>query len=462
MSDAGRKTVFIFITHGFHVRNILYTNILGRLAEKCNVVIFCPREDLDNFKKEFEGGNVSVEAIFSSSSRFEKMMSEVRRYLFTNPARNKTNNIFILNMRKEKPVKYYLLITCNNIFGRFRVLRELWIYIERLFVNGAEYERIFNNYKPNVVLTATYGTQPDEIRFLRCAKRMGVKSISIVPSWDNLSSKGIIGERPDKIAVWGDVMKTEAIEIHDYHEDDILIAGAPQFDWCAHKELFKSRDEFCTEMGLDPKKKIICYGTITPKYFPHNTEIIEILADCIRRAVFSYPCQVLVRLHPQVVDDGIWSDKLSDYLALEKKYPFIRCDIPKVKKWNNITPPDRADGLHLAELLYHSDVCLNPGSTLTVDAAIEDTPVIGIGFDGHKEKPYENSIRRWYDFTYYKPVIETGGVRIAHSKEDLVSLINAYLGNHSMDREGRKKIIDIECYKIDGKAGERIANYLLK
>lgn len=133
-----------------------------------------------------------------------------------------------------------------------------------------------------------------------------------------------------------------------------------------------------------------------------------------------------------------------------------------MKRWNNITPPDRADGLHLAELLYHSDVCLNPGSTLTVDTAIEDTPAIGIGFDGYKEKDYEDSIKRFFDFTHHIPAVAACAIKIAKNREEMVSLINAYLKDPALDREGRGKVVNIECYRIDGKAGERIADYLLQ
>ena len=68
-----------------------------------------------------------------------------------------------------------------------------------------------------------------------------------------------------------------------------------------------------------------------------------------------------------------------------------------------------------------------PASTLAIDACALGAPVIGVGFDGHQTKPYNQSVRRTFDFTHYRRIVELGGLRIAESKEMLIAEINAYL-----------------------------------
>ena len=53
------------------------------------------------------------------------------------------------------------------------------------------------------------------------------------------------------------------------------------------------------------------------------------------------------------------------------------------------------------------------------------------------------------------------GVRLAKSREDLIKYVNMYLKDPSIDREGRKRMVVEQCYKFDGKSGERIANHVL-
>ena len=42
-----------------------------------------------------------------------------------------------------------------------------------------------------------------------------------------------------------------------------------------------------------------------------------------------------------------------------------------------------------------------------------DTPVVNIAFDGHDEKPFLDSSRRFYQYTHYKPLVDVGAVRVA-------------------------------------------------
>jgi hypothetical protein len=57
--------------------------------------------------------------------------------------------------------------------------------------------------------------------------------------------------------------------------------------------------------------------------------------------------------------------------------------------------------------------------------------------------------------------MKTGGVRIARNVDELIKFINMYLSNPKLDSEGRKRIVREQCYKVDGRVGERIAKYIL-
>ena len=128
-------------------------------------------------------------------------------------------------------------------------------------------------------------------------------------------------------------------------------------------------------------------------------------------------------------------------------------------RWN----PTKADVIHLASTLKYSDLIINVSSTLVIEAAIFDTPIINIGFDGYQNKSYLESVRRYYDYyTHYLNIIKSGGVKIAKSPGELISLINQYLENPSLDKEGRKRIVQEQLWKFDGKSAERVAEYVAK
>src|SRR6185436_10472264 len=111
--------------------------------------------------------------------------------------------------------------------------------------------------------------------------------------------------------------------------------------------------------------------------------------------------------------------------------------------------PSRDNRLHLANTLKHSDVIVNVASTIAIEAAILDTPVVNIAFDGNDEKPFLDSSRRFYQYTHYKPLVDIGAVRVAPSTAALVSEVAAYLADPARDHAGRARAASELCHKVD-------------
>jgi hypothetical protein len=53
-------------------------------------------------------------------------------------------------------------------------------------------------------------------------------------------------------------------------------------------------------------------------------------------------------------------------------------------------------------------------------------------------------------------------VKVAGSLQELINGVNAYLENPDLDKAGRKRIRDEQCWRLDGKSGERIASFVLE
>ena len=120
-----------------------------------------------------------------------------------------------------------------------------------------------------------------------------------------------------------------------------------------------------------------------------------------------------------------------------------------------------AGDAHLADLLYNSDVVIAFASTLAIDAAVFNKPIVFIGFDGDK-RPYWQGLRRYYDYDHQSSMLKTGGVKLAKNMEELIAFTKQYLNNPQLDEAGRKKIIQERCWKLDGKSGARLAEVILQ
>ena len=117
----------------------------------------------------------------------------------------------------------------------------------------------------------------------------------------------------------------------------------------------------------------------------------------------------------------------------------------------------------LANLLYHADVVVTGASTITIDAAVLDRPVINVAFDGKHTLPEHQSIRKnYFRFTHYIALVKTKGMRLVFSEGELIGWIKKYLANPSLDKEERKQMVHDFVGFTDGRSVERIVSAVME
>lgn len=78
-------------------------------------------------------------------------------------------------------------------------------------------------------------------------------------------------------------------------------------------------------------------------------------------------------------------------------------------------------------------------------------------FDGQEnDLPIYKSVRRWYVCDYYKEILSFKSTYLAYSADELKNSINDILENGDKFGKERRELIERFCYKLDGKAGERL------
>ena len=156
------------------------------------------------------------------------------------------------------------------------------------------------------VTRVNFGT--NDAGVIRAAQAVGVPVGLVVWSWDNLTSKGLIHERPDKLFVWNDLQAREAADLHGIDPATIEVTGAPRFD------AFWARKESASRDGL------LGSGVSTPARRRRSTSARRSSSSrtsgrssrsgwrrCGRAATrCSSDANVLVRPHPSLVD--VWAE----------------------------------------------------------------------------------------------------------------------------------------------------------
>ncbi|HJZ72595.1 MAG TPA: CDP-glycerol glycerophosphotransferase family protein [Vicinamibacterales bacterium] len=316
-------------------------------------------------------------------------------------------------------------------------------------------DRLFEQERPALLVTSSPGLIFSEFPLLRTAVRRRVRSMAIDPSWDNFTNKLLPARRVDRLIVWNDLMKQQAIEFHGYQEDEIRVAGTPQWDLYFGAGATQPRDVFFRQIGADPARKLVTLTTTPRELYPHHDHVLRVLADAVRSGAWRHDVQVLVRLHPR--------DDRAAYAAFER-LPHVIIEKPfrsTVRAGDGLAiDVTEENQRHLADTLRHSDVVVNVASTIAIEAAIFDTPVVNISFDGETASPWARSARRYYRFTHYLNITRHGAVRVAETPEQLVAHVGRYLDDAALDREGRRRVVAEQCQFTDGRASERVAAFV--
>ncbi len=319
------------------------------------------------------------------------------------------------------------------------------------------YLPLLDRLRPDLVITASPGNiAPMDAPLIRDAQARGIPTLCLVFSWDNLAgAKGLLPTRPDHLAVWNCLQWQEAIDLHFYRPEQVTVVGPTQFDLYQAPGTFDSREMFCRRLGLDPARKIVTV-MVAGQRSSENTYIIDMLLAARASGRLPADTQLVCRPHPRVRPE-----KNRQAYARYAHRADVVLDVPDSYldsvKWN----PTRAEMRHLANTLKHSDVIVNIASTVTIEAAICDTPVVNLGFSTLDPEKFRRVIveRAWK--YHYRYVRDSGSTIFAMDEEEAVAGVNRYLADPALHRPERKRLAEQLCEWLDGRSSERTAALIL-
>ncbi len=455
-------TILVSVPHGAAAGNMLRHGLLGRLldaAADLRVVLASPLSRDAGFVREFAHPRVVFEDLPAHTpAGLERRLLGLMQACYLESGITESVRI----RRAEAQAKG----TIRWIGAKARLARTLMPAIARprsrydlsdRFVSHPQADALFDRYQPSLLVTSSPGLILSEVPLLRTAVRRRVRALAIDPSWDNFTNKLLPVRRVDRLLVWNDLMKQQAVDLHGYTPAEVRIAGTPQWDLYFRDGTITSREAYFRQIGADPSCKLITVTTTPRELYPHHDHVLRVLMRAMASGVWREPAQLLVRLHPR--------DELGVYAEFEGA-PHVMIEKPfrsTVKAGDGLAVDITAENQrHLANTMRHSDVVVNVASTLAIEAAIFDTPVVNVAFDGETPSDWVRSARRYYSFTHYTNITRHGAVRVAGTPEQLIEHVGRYLDDPSLDRDGRRRVAVEQCQFLDGRAAERVAAFVVE
>jgi hypothetical protein len=453
--------LLITLSFSFSIRYIIRTGLLEKIKAFADPVIILTWEQTDLIEElTRKGYEVHI-------------LPAVEHGVEYNNIRRKINYWFdqfrLRNYRKiqEKYLSLYLPLRVKFlkwIVKQYNIVKlyipgkttELFQEEARLLTSDTNYQEIVNwieSLHASAVFTITPFHSREDI-FLRACKQVGLKMITSILSFDNITKRGWIPVTYDMYMVWNYYNLKELYHIYpETKKRAVHVVGAPQFDFYNKPEWLLPLDKWMSQVGINGNntKKIILYAGGPKDLFPEEPIYLKHIDEAIESNAIKNRPLILFRCHPvdniqrwidavgtseNIIIDTTWTGK--DKLQLA-----------------NITENDIKK---LCSTLQYTDVHVNLCSTMTLDGSAFGKPQIGPAYLTNKRT--SKLLKQMYFQKHFKPIVLGKGIELANSKEELITKINeALLAPSKFTNNSKRVLTDIITY-TDNRATERVATLL--
>lgn len=440
------KSIFITSFHPLISRNIIATNIISLLKKNGgDIVVLTPDYKKDYFVRTYGHLGIIIEGVDIGTSIRTLRMGIFKRLAEATPhtKRAAIGRRRTLSGGKKSSLYYFLFYLPAGIMGRSLLFIRFARFLDYLLSPRGRFYALFEKYHPEVIFSTDVQNEHD-VSLLQDARRKKIKTVAMVRSWDNLSTRSL-RILPDVLLVHNEYIAKEAVALDGMNPKKIKVTGVPHYDrYQAEPKI--SRREFLKKMGLDPAKKVIFYAPICDYRLSENTAdryILELLSRIDASTIVRFPPAETV---------GLGDFKKPANMTFDKPGHVFE---ERVVGNRDITPEDEE---RLFYEMKYADVVLCGPSTLALDAAWFDKPIVLVDLYP-KNTPPEDRIYE-YEGEHIMRVLESGAAKRVKTEQEFFRAIEYYFKHPEAERKERAALAHAHCGKKDGKASEWVVETL--
>jgi len=318
---------------------------------------------------------------------------------------------------------------------------------------------LIRRWKPGAFLSMD-SVHPSAALMACLARRAGGRSFFCSGNWKDVG-RGFRA-RPcfDQFLVWNDQMRRDLLRQNPrLASRKVRSVGASQFDLLRHPEFIETREAFCARFALAPARLLLCYTCAARRVIPHESATIRDICRSIARHEIAGDPYLLVRLNPTGSDPQI------ERLAAE--FDFVRISAPAWDYRPSLAggpwqASDYEDLIIYASMIRHAAANLSAPSTVILDFAVADKPVVNVGYDPPGMDVAGRSVGTFAKQDVFQSAVNLSACRLAGRPEELRGHLNAYLHCPDLDRAGRLSFVREQLGSDPRPAAARIADVLLE
>ncbi len=461
VQNLNRRAIAVIFPRGEAIRNFVYSGTLDRLSEECDVHLLTVDpgpafEEILKAKSERLHSLVEYDEPWIVRVQRELLGTAHNRWLWSRAAKERSRlrdseakTIRQKAIRRTKKILSFALANRHAL----NLLSKLERTSSRFLTTTDAYIDLYHEIAPSLVFNASHVHSRNATQAVQAAQWLGIPTATFIFSWDNLTSQGRVMLPYDYFLVWNEDLKRQLLEMYRWIKpENVFVTGTPQFDLHFREQTYLNREDYCSQIGADPGRPIVLYTTGMANHMPGEPEIVEGVADIIAEYPVEGRPQLLVRVYAK--------DQTHRFDEIRKRRPDILFADPIWEpEW---LTPKREDSVALVNALRHCSLGINVASTVSLELSMFDKPTINVGYNPTSVALDELSYADYYEFDHYKPVVDSGAVKVARNVEEMEKLIKVALTEPGRERSQRKELMDrMFGSTLDGRSGKRVAEALL-
>ena len=280
--------------------------------------------------------------------------------------------------------------------------------------------------------------------FAYTAKKLGVKLVNYVASWDHPVSKGLFATYYDMYLVQNEMMKDALVNLHGVAEKKIVITGWPQMDHYGNSGTTMDYTALLKKWGLDSSKSCVLLAGNSETNAPYEPSLFKRLLDWRDANGGENLFSIVLRPHP------------NDY----RKKDGGRFTFLEGRKGVYIQQNSLSDIDELAALLRNAACVVCTGGTVLLDSLANNRPVVGVMYDEGAPEGFSAAIKN-FTMSHYGELVESGAFYRANNFDEVISGLQNSLDNPAELADKRAAITKRFVGELDGGAARRVVDAII-
>ena len=413
--------ILIIITDRAYIRNYFDTKIIDFLKNKFSLK-FLKRENI-NFEnsENYDFKNYEIDtkqkiktSFFDLLINFENHKSSYFKFRLRRFYRfdlKYLGELCIDNNQKanlfNKFIKIHLILRNFIIFLFLSLLSNKFLFptvrliFDRFVKINPSLERQILQSNCDSLLIPTNGYSAEIYDILKMSKKHKIKVNFLIDNWDNLSSKMIFFEQPDKIFVWGQQTLLHANKIHNIPENKIFKIGSARYQNFFNQRNRNLKNNFSF-------KYILFLGSSWAWDEESTLDKIDKIID--NNPIIFNDTKIVYRYHP-------FRQRKN---KLNSKWKNIVVD-PQLEYSSNLGKRNWPDINYYPSLIQNCEFAIGGFTTMLLETTIFYKKFIAVGYDDGKSLlNQKNALKH---FEHLEGVEKLPNLEICYNKDKLEDII---------------------------------------